>query len=420
MRFMLIIGLLAIIYWQSLQESTEISSKPLVIVNALPMDILYEKGKAYSLLNNIREAMGLGYLYRNDALDEASQGHAKYLVTQHESAHIQKENTLDFTGSSPSDRVMATDYASRKTLENLSTNTGNAQSSIDGLFAAIYHRLAFLDMSIDEVGLGVTQDALDSTESAFVYVMGNSELDRLCREHHFRGQGKYYYKVCKDEAHRIGEKAYTQAQSNIQRNNPQIVHYPYANQTQVVPAFYVETPDPLPQHDVSGMPISIAFNPYYFDKVEVLSFVLYDAQDRRIENVLLMHQANDPHQHFTDKDFALFPLERLEYDSQYRVEVEYRSKTEEQTLSWYFSTLKPREPLHTITSKETTLTLESSKSYILYFKPLNPHDMLSEIIYPLDVSVERLDNNTLKLTMSKDKRDYKIVSGDKTVYIEVE
>ncbi len=61
---------------------------------------------------------------------------------------------------------------------------------MDGLFSAIYHRFAFLSPGIDEIGVGVTQNEQDSDKSAFVYVMGNSELNRLCSFKSFKGAGK--------------------------------------------------------------------------------------------------------------------------------------------------------------------------------------------------------------------------------------
>ena len=84
--------------------------------------------------------------------------------------------------------------------------------------------------------------------------------------------------------------------------------------------------DPLPLYDVSGFPVSIEFNDYYFKKVELLSFKLFDNTDNEVKELLLMDKNNDPHERFTDKQFTLFPLKRLSYNAQYRAEVSYRVK----------------------------------------------------------------------------------------------
>ena len=72
--------------------------------------------------------------------------------------------------------------------------------------------------------------------------MGNSHIERLCHEKSFSGIGKYYYKICKNETHRISEKAFKQAQVSNKRYNPEIIVYPYDGQTDVPPAFYDESP----------------------------------------------------------------------------------------------------------------------------------------------------------------------------------
>lgn len=419
--FLLVVSVIVFIFWQSMEKTIEIqeSKKEPIVQKALPMDTSFEETMARTSLNEIREAMGMNSLIFNPHLEQSAQAHADYLVKNGESSHYQSEKKSKFTGTKPVDRAMRAGYSSRNMSENISTQTKNAQKSLDGLFSAIYHRFGFLSTTIDELGIGVTQNPDNPQESAFVYVMGNSEMARVCNEASYQGASKYFYKVCKDLKHRILEKDFISAKTYNQRNNPPITLYPYENQSEVPPAFYVETPDPLPEYDVSGFPVSISFNPYYFKKVKLLSFRLYNSEDIPIEEVLLMDEESDPHGRFLATEFALFPLERLDYESQYKAEVVYVHKGQEETISWYFFTEIPKDSLRIITLKEESISLFMEQSYTIYFKPLDATDLLESIRFPANVSIERLDNNTLKITLPKDKRDFDIVSGDRILHVDV-
>jgi len=404
--------------WEFMGFGNTSQKKEVVIRTVLPMDISYEKIDARSHLNSIREAMGLNTLVQNDLLNDAAQAHADYLVANHISSHYETDGMPKFTGVKPVDRALYANYASSYVSENLSTHTYSAQASIDGLFSAIYHRFGFLALDIDEIGVGVTQEKEKTSNSAFVYVMANSNIERLCHEKSFHGTGKYYYKICKDTSHRIAQRAFEDAQNANKRYNPEIVVYPYDGQSEVPPVFYDESPDPLPNYEVSGFPVSVAFNDYYYKKVKLLSFKLFDNDNKEVTDVLLMDKDNDPHQRFTALQYALFPLKRLEYDAQYRAEVSYEAKGKVKTISWAFTTQKPMVELHTVQKKEATIHLEKGKSHILYFPPHNAHDLLKNIQFPTDVDIKFIDHNTLELTVTDEGLDdFNIKSKDRTIHI---
>ena len=420
MRIFLIIFILNvdIVAWSLFGLGTQTKEKEVEVRTVLPMDVEYEKVAARSHLNSIREAMGLNTLLQNDLLNIAAQAHADYLVANEESSHYEIEGHQKFVGVKPVDRTLYANYNSTNVSENLSTHTYSAQSSIDGLFSAIYHRFGFLSQNIDEIGVGAAQDKSKTSNSAFVYVMGNSYLERLCHEKSFSGSGKYYYKVCKNETHRIGEKVFKQAQMSNERYNPEVIVYPYDGQTEVPPVFYDESPDPLPAYDVSGFPVSIEFNDYYFKKVELLSFRLFDNADNEVKELLIMDKENDPHGRFTNKQFALFPLKRLAYNRHYRAEVSYRVHNKTKIVSWAFNTQQPTEELHTIETKSAIVHLSKGKSHILYLVPQNAHDMLKNLQFPTDVDIEFIDHNTLKLTvMNEDLDDFEIKSKDRLIHV---
>ena len=419
LSFMIIVLFVGVVFWQVLEYSVSAAPKEVVVRKVLPMDVPFEMMEARTYLNRIREAMNMNTLMQNDNLNLAAQAHADYLVANNESSHYEIEGYKNFTGVEPFERVFHAGYNASHVSENLSTQHHDAKSSMDGLFSAIYHRFAFLSPGIDEIGVGVTQNEQDSDKSAFVYVMGNSELNRLCSFKSFKGAGKYIYKVCKNREHRIAEKKFLKALNYNKQNNPEIVIYPYDGQEEVPPAFYSEVPDPLPDHEVSGFPLSIEFNDHFFKNVQVNSFKLFK-KGEEVSNVRLMDKQSDPHQRFSEKQYALFPLERLEYDTQYRAEVEYVSNNKTEKLTWTFRTQIPTEKLHTVTQKEESLEIESGKSHMIYFKPLDAHDIVKNIQFPTTVDIQFIDNNTLKLTlMSDDTNSFDIVSDTRVLHIKV-
>jgi len=420
LSFVIIVLVGAVLFWQ-LTQPESVVAKEVEIRKVLPMDVSYETMEAGSYLNSIRASMNMQNLSENTQLQNAAQAHADYLVLNDESTHDEIEGHNNFTGQRPIHRAFYAGYASAQVSENLSTKNYSAKSSVDGLLSAIYHRFGFLSPSIDEIGVGVTQDKSESSKSAFVYLMGNSESNRLCNEGSFRGSGKYIYSVCKDKKHRIKEDVYFDALNYYKKSNPEIILYPYDGQEDVPPAFYEEVPDPLPDYTVSGFPMSIEFNDYFFKKIKVHSFKLYVEGGEEITNVRLMDRENDPHKHFTSKQYALFPLERLEYDTAYRVVLEYKSKQEIETLVWYFHTQKPTETFHIVTKNEEKLRIASGQSHIIYFRPLHGDDIIKNIQFPADVDVVFLDNNTIKLTLKSDKTDdFDISSETRQLHIEIQ
>jgi len=401
-------------------DNAVIASPEVVIERSRPaMDIRYEIAQAGEILNSIREAMHMQRLSSNIHLETAAQAHADYLVHNNESTHDEVPGHQNFTGVKPLDRALNAGYNASYVSENLSTKNSDAKSSVHGLFSAIYHRFGFLSPSIDELGVGATQDVENTQNSAFVYVMGNSELNRLCSMKSFSGFGKYVFGVCRKKAYRIDKKKFNQALDLNKMNNPEIILYPYNGQVEVPPAFYAEVPDPLPNYDVSGFPVSIEFNDYFFTEVILYSFELLK-ENVTVPNVLLMDKNSDPHMRFTDKQFALFPLERLEYDKEYTAVVTYSSQGKHKEIRWTFRTKKPTEELHIITQKEESISIASGKSHVIYFKPLDARDIVKNVQFPSSMDIEFIDNNTFKLTINNDSdSSFDIVSDSRVLHVNV-
>ncbi len=419
--FLVSVLLIVIVVWQVLEYSASADRKELIVRQALPMDLPYEKSQALSHLNAIRGAMSMQLLQDDESLRRAAQGHADYLVANNELTHYEIEGHKGFLGINAVERSYASGYNSSDVIENLSTKNKNAQSSVNGLFSAIYHRFSFLDLGIDEIGVGIQQDQKHTANSAFVYNMGNSQINSLCSSESFRGNGKYVYGVCKNKTHRIGAKRFHAARDHAKKYNPKIIVYPYDGEMEVPPAFYDEVPDPLPYHEVSGFPVSIEFNDHFFDDVTLHSFKLYKHSEDEVKEVLLMDKHSDPHQKFTKHQYALFPLKRLAYDTEYRVEILYTANGKKETIEWTFKTETPQERLHIVTQKEDDLRIRYGESYIIYFQPLDEHEIMKNLLFPNDVYIEFLDNHTIKMTLMSDNLDsFDLVSNTRILHIDVE
>jgi len=408
--------------WQYIQKMETRSSGETIIVHRAAMDDLgYERSSALSRLNTIRENMGMNTLLQDSALEKAAQNHANYLIANHEKSHFEQKGKPHFTGVSPLDRALYTHYDALQVIEDLSTGHYSGKESIDGLLSAIYHRFGFLNTSIDEIGIGVAQDPAQSQNSAFVYDMGNSVLGDLCHAKSYHGSATYAYKVCPDPKHRIALKELNSAKVYYQKQNPKIIRYPYDGEREVPPAFYAESPDPLPDMEVSGFPISVTFNPYYFKQIHLKSFKLYLAETGEEVPTRYMDAQSDPHQHFTETQFALFPLERLAYNSRYRAELIYQVGKKKRTEAWSFQTVSITDELHIITKPQETIHLRSDRVSVLYFKPLDSHDMLQDIHYPHDLSLTFLDNHTIRIAfISDNKSDFVLRTEKRSIHVIVE
>jgi len=419
-KFTFLVTILALVTIYFLNNRVEASPKKTIERKILPMDLSYETMEAKSTLNQIRQSVGMIRLESNEELKKASLAHAKYMLVNTEYSHYETEGKSNFTGVKPIDRALKAGYNAHGVSENLSSKNYSAQSSLDGLFSAIYHRFGFLSPKIDEIGIAIDQDESNSKNSVFVYLMGNSRLNALCSSKSFNRNGRYVYGVCKDKKHRIFERAYKKALNANMKNSPKIILYPFDGQEDVFPAFYTETPDPLPQHEVSGFPVSIEFNEYYFKDVELISFKLFK-NNTEVTNILQMDKNTDPHARFTSNQYAIFPLDRLEYATTYRVEASYMYKQKEQSISWSFKTRVLDGELHTIDKKEQYITINETSSQIFYFKPFDEHNIIKSLNFPTFVDAQFIDNNTFRVNLLEGFRDsFDIKTKNRVVHIEVE
>jgi hypothetical protein len=379
-------------------------------------------GLAY--LNKIRTQAGLIALKPNKALEKAAASHAKYLVQNQTNGHYEKSGKYSYTGRTPSNRVIKTGYPSRFVMENLSVNTSGPVKSIDKLFSAIYHRFVFLNLDKDEIGIGTyATKKKRRIKSAYVYNLGLSGISYLCQRSFKMRDGEYYMKnICRQNNKMIPRSRFREEKDYIRRKNAEIIVYPYANQSHVWPAFYNESPDPLPKYKVSGFPISVQFNPANAKNVKLRSFRLYDENGKEIKKTKILQHKNDHNHLFSKLEFALMPLTRLEFGTTYTAVFEAVVDGNRVKKRWSFSTEDPKEKVYRITKNKTTLKVKAGSTAILYSVPSSRKDILRGYKSRGGMKVSFLDQNTLKVIFPKKRSSgrVRLDLGKRKVYFTIE
>lgn len=346
-----------------------------------------EEQSALNYLNQLRKGAGLIEFNSNKQLTNAARNHAHYLTEQHTFGHFEAKNKRAFTGTYASDRILYAGYATPLVIENVSSNNRNYKESIDGLFSAIYHRIAFLDFQSDTIGIGIMQNQKDKFKTSFVYNMSAKALEKIYKAKKSNHPKKLH----------IPKSVLNKALTTHKNNNAKVVLYPFDNQSDIPPAFFDEIPDPLPDYGVSGFPISISLNPVHFKEVKLLKFELFNSEGRRIKESLIYDHKSDPHKRLNRFDFVLFPLKRLEWNTQYHVKFSAIVDHKKIEKKWSFQTRAFNLPFHQVSNKEKTFTIKQGQTHIFYFPPSSKVDLLVDLKYPSTFDIDFVDQNTITL-----------------------
>lgn len=374
-----------------------------------------KQSKSLQYLNTLRTQVGLIPFKTNKALKRAATAHAKYLTRQQANGHYEKKGYKGFSGVTPTDRTLKAGYPSKMVMENLSVNAKSATDAIDNLMSAVYHRFVFLNTDKNEIGEGISKrPQKPKIKTAFVYDLGNASLRKLCNEFFDISKAMpYVNNVCENSFKMIPESRYLESIDHIREQNAKLILYPYNGQENVLPAFFIEHPHPLPGSKVSGYPVTVQFNEAYYKKIKLKSFDLYDAKGNEVKKRKILEYLTDKNHKLTKYQFAFMPLERLEYGTKYTAVFDAIADGKKIKKRWSFTTLKPKGRFYKITKKSTTIDIKGDKKIVLYFKPRSRKDVLSGIRYRGKLKVKYLDSNTLEVTSAK--RGSSIKAGDRKV-----
>ncbi|ACM93666.1 conserved hypothetical protein [Nautilia profundicola AmH] len=344
-------------------------------------------------INEYRNAVRLNPLDENPSLTLAAKWHAKYIYANNEITHIQRKYGRYFSGKTPADRAISCGYESRYVIENLSRGEKSYNESIKDLFGAIYHRFGFLNFNINEIGYYKLNDI-------YVYNMGNSFINRACKIKSDYKSG--FAGLCRDKNKIIPKGVYY----DQMKTNPQMVTWPYDGMKNTPAVFYEEIPDPLPEYGVCGYPVSISFNPYYYEnkKISLISFELYK-NGKKVEKTKIITYKNDVNRMLKKTQFVLFPLERLEYGAHYDVKADFIINGRMKSFEWGFDVEEKRIPVITVIGTNGKYFIKSNITYLIYFKPLNSNDRLSGLKYEYikGLKINKIgykDANTIYLNIS--------------------
>lgn len=179
----------------------------------------------FNWFNYRRSQIGLSVLSRNSRLDIAAVGHSNYLRLNNTVVHTQTQGNPGFTGAQLSDRfaaagyTLAQPYAYGEVISAASDRSGFYHA--EELIAAIYHRFVIFEPVFREMGTGAAT-----------------------------GNSNYTYFTA-DLATVNGYGA------GVGHGN--IANYPASGQTAVPVSFFSdnESPDPVPNQNEVGYPISV-------------------------------------------------------------------------------------------------------------------------------------------------------------------
>ncbi len=412
---------LGIAYWGYINFfiEKELHAVPVERVAGEPSaDPVVEGVEARLYLNSLRQKAGLPSFYGNESLEKAAASHASYLAKNRTDGHYQAPALPGFSGKTPADRAVKAGYPSRMVKENLSSGNIDFKDSVDGLFSAIYHRFGFLDPVMDEIGIAYAEDAYG--RRIYVYDMGNYGVAGLCSEEERFTKGRYVTGICAQSDKKISSSRFEKVLDTNRKQSKDIILWPYEGQDDVPPAFFEEIPDPLPGYSVSGYPISIVFNELHFKRVKVVSFRLYSEGSGEEVPVRLMDSANDPNLLLKKNQFAIFPLERLDYDTNYTAVVNLTSGSKSFERKWHFRTRSFDVDILKVASNSAEFKIEAGRSYVLYLQPHGPNDLLKDVVHPRGTVVERIDANTFMLKVAEDVRSPVVIkAGKRTVRLDL-
>jgi hypothetical protein len=357
----------------------------------------------YLYINNIRREAGLNSYKRNAQLETAALNHSQYQVTNDVLGHGEISSDSHFTGTTASDRANFEEYDGYFSVGEVIAYDDNEQKSLDSLMSAIYHRFGLLRNDADEIGFGFFKDSIGELNQAFVGNNGNSKLAELCSGESFTGSGSIYT-LC-DPVLKIEASVYESARDYLTGRNPDLVIWPVDNAQNVLPVFYEESPDPLPDYSASGYPISAEFNTFTAMEVGLESFKLFNnVSGEEITNTRLLTNSDDPNGLFSAHQFALFPLDRLDYNTTYRVEFSYFQNGALIDKSWTFTTLDLGTVVYKINAVGDELGVNSGDTFHIYLPPTQLSPFMGGYRFShsnnSQLTSEFVDSNTLKVTFT--------------------
>ena len=259
--------------------SGDVSAEALVAVNAARVDA------------------GLSPVVRVPELDAAAAGHIAYLLANSPdvagvSSHGQSASNSGFTGETHFDRAIAAGWSGERLYEDIS-RSGVPEQAVFGWLRTVYHRVPILTPEVDGMG---------------------------------------YAQTCSDGV-RFDVALFAESGA---ATSPDITVWPADGDT-FVPGRWdgLERPDPVPDlADDHGYPLSVQFRRDAGGDVQ--GFRVFDEEGAEVATRFI-DPSTDPAESLDDEVFAV-PLEPLEPESTYRIEVTGNVRGAPFTREWTIGT----------------------------------------------------------------------------------
>lgn len=259
----------------------------------------------FNWFNFRRQQAGVQVVSRNAALDAAALGHSNYQAVNNVVTHEQTAGKPGFTGVTVGDRLSAAGYqftpgGSFAYGEVISaTSDSSGVNAAEDLLAAIYHRFVILEPMFKEAGAGA---ATASGSGALTYFTTEFAANGLDRGLGARGR---------------------------------IVTYPFADQPRVPRNFFSdnESPDPVPDRNEVGYPISV-----HADITAVVSVQSFSVRPRggNVLPVRLLTSSTDSQT--STSVAAIIPLSPLASGTTYDVQFSGQVDGVNVNRNWSFTT----------------------------------------------------------------------------------
>ena len=254
----------------------------------------------FNWFNYRRSQIGLSPLVRNGLIDSAALGHSSYLNLNNTVAHEQVLGKPGFTGVTLGDRLAKAGYVVTSLQGEVIAGASNTSGFYlaEELVTAIYHRFVIFEPLFKEGGAG-----------AAVSVAGYAYFTTDLASNRNYGTGLAA---------------------------GQIITYPFSGQQKVAVSFSSdnEAPDPVPNQDVVGYPISVHAN--YGTPVSVTAFSVRQRGAGADLTVRLLTSSNDAHTPVSAA--SIIPLAPLTGNTSYDVSFIGKVNGADITRSWSFST----------------------------------------------------------------------------------
>jgi hypothetical protein len=378
-----------------------------------------------SLINHYRTSSGLLSLSYSQTLSNSSQKHANYIEFTQEGGHEQLLQNKYFSGKTLQDRLLNEKYPFKFGIEVLSTEISKDkknskisehtyEKSVYGLFSAIYHRFGLFDFYVDEIGYG-------GNTSVKVFNLGSKFYGELCA---IPGHKKErYYTGCINN-NTIPETTFNKVKNYYLKNSDQLVIFPFENQDDFYPIYFNEIPDPVPDYDYTGNPLSIQVNPYYIKSFHLKSYQLKEQHTNKTIPLRLIDHTNDKHSVFKENEFAFFPLKRLDWNTNYVFEFSYQSNGKDLVKTIPFKTAELNGSDYiSMNSTMKKINFKDSKLLYVYVPPTLKDEIISGISYlskdgdafVKKIVINRIDYHTFKIEFpEKNFKNFKIIFKNST------